>query len=78
MGIKTLIRQLISKWGIMSIEMQKAFESDSFDTENVVPEFVDNGKAVESDPFIDAPAKLEDMVTDKDGKLVDPKTGKAI
>lgn len=78
MGIKTLIRQLISKWGIMSIEMQKAFESDNFDTENVVPEFVDNGKAVESDPFIDAPAKLEDMATDKDGKLVDPKTGKAI
>ena len=28
MAEKTMIRQLISKWGIMSIEMQKAFEGD--------------------------------------------------
>lgn len=28
MAIKTMIRQLISKWGIMSIEMQRAYESD--------------------------------------------------
>jgi len=29
MAFKTLLRQLISKWGIMSIEMQRAFESDT-------------------------------------------------
>ena len=28
MAKKTLIRQLISKWGIMSVEMQKAYETD--------------------------------------------------
>lgn len=28
MAEKTMIRQLISKWGIMSIELQKAYESD--------------------------------------------------
>lgn len=28
MAYKTLLRQLISKWGIMSIEMQNAFEGD--------------------------------------------------
>ena len=28
MAYKTMLRQLISKWGIMSIEMQNAFESD--------------------------------------------------
>lgn len=28
MAYKTMLRQLISKWGIMSIEMQSAFESD--------------------------------------------------
>lgn len=28
MAYKTMLRQLISKWGIMSIEMQKAFEND--------------------------------------------------
>lgn len=28
MAYKTMLRQLISKWGIMSIEMQKAYEGD--------------------------------------------------
>jgi len=28
MGLKTMIRQLISKWGIMSIEMMDAFQAD--------------------------------------------------
>lgn len=28
MAYKTMLRQLISKWGIMSIELQKAFEGD--------------------------------------------------
>ena len=28
MAIKTLLRQLISKWGIMSIDFQKAYEAD--------------------------------------------------
>ena len=28
MALKTMLRQLISKWGIMSIEMQTAFEKD--------------------------------------------------
>ena len=29
MGIKTMLRQLIGKWGIMSLEMQTAFTSDN-------------------------------------------------
>ena len=28
MALKTMLRQLISKWGIMSVEMEKAFNSD--------------------------------------------------
>lgn len=28
MAFKTMLRQIISKWGIMSVEMQKALESD--------------------------------------------------
>ena len=28
MGVKTMLRQLISKWGVMSVEMQKAYEAD--------------------------------------------------
>lgn len=37
MAYKTLIRQLISKWGVMSIDMQKAFEND-IATENYASE----------------------------------------
>ena len=43
MAHKTLLRQLISKWGIMSIEMQKAIEADdAVINESLNPEFVDN------------------------------------
>lgn len=28
MGVKTMLRQLLSKWGVMSLEMQKAYEAD--------------------------------------------------
>ena len=28
MACKTMLRQLISKWGLMSVEMQKAFDAD--------------------------------------------------
>jgi len=33
MALKTMLRQLISKWGIMSIELQKAFEADTAEME---------------------------------------------
>lgn len=29
MGFKTMLRQLISKWGVMSIELQQAYEADT-------------------------------------------------
>lgn len=43
MAKKTMLRQLISKWGIMSIEMQNAFENDmAVIHENGTQEYVDN------------------------------------
>ena len=43
MGKKTILRQLISKWGIMSVEMQKAFESDmGVVNEDGTVDYVDN------------------------------------
>lgn len=33
MAYKTMLRQLISKWGIMSIDLQKAFEADAVQDE---------------------------------------------
>lgn len=40
MAFKTMIRQLISKWGIMSIDLQKAFEAD-IESENKQNDFMD-------------------------------------
>lgn len=42
MALKTMLRQLISKWGIMSIEMQSALEKDeAFIKEDGTPEYID-------------------------------------
>lgn len=49
MAYKTMLRQLISKWGIMSIEMQSAFESDTgLIKENGAVEYVENFKSEET------------------------------
>lgn len=49
MAEKTMIRQLISKWGIMSIEMQTAYEKDmAVIDENGNPAYVDNPQSTMS------------------------------
>ena len=59
MAYKTMLRQLISKWGIMSIDMQKAMEQDmsAINTDGTY-EYVDNEEVQipniqepENDPF---------------------------
>lgn len=53
MAYKTMLRQLISKWGIMSIDMQMAFESDmAVVREDGTKEYVD------APDIIDAEAKV--------------------
>lgn len=43
MAYKTMLRQLISKWGIMSIEMQRAYEGDMAEIrEDGTSQYVDN------------------------------------
>lgn len=43
MAFKTMLRQLISKWGIMSIEMQRAYEGDMAEIhEDGTSQYVDN------------------------------------
>lgn len=50
MANKTMIRQLISKWGIMSIELQNALEADmSVTNEDGTKEYVDNEADIVSD-----------------------------
>lgn len=49
MAFKTMLRQLISKWGIMSIEMQNAIEKDmGVINENGTVDYVDNKPVEES------------------------------
>ena len=43
MALKTMLRQLISKWGMMSVDMEKAYQNDmSIQDENGNPIYVDN------------------------------------
>ena len=43
MAYKTMLRQLISKWGIMSIDMQNAYEGDmAYIKEDGTKEYIDN------------------------------------
>lgn len=42
MAQKTMLRQLLSKYGILSVEMQKAYEYDQAVVEDNKPKYVDN------------------------------------
>ena len=48
MALKTMIRQLISKWGIMSTEMQQAIEADQ---EEQIPEEKEPINITNEDPL---------------------------
>ena len=60
MAIKTMLRQLISKWGIMSVEFQKAYEADMGvlrpGTDKI--DYVDNDESFDAD-LDDIPAAFE-------------------
>lgn len=56
MAYKTMLRQLISKWGIMSIDLQSAMNNDMTVTYgNGAVEYVDNSEDY-AQAFVDAPA----------------------
>lgn len=62
MAYKTMIRQLISKWGIMSVEMQTAFESDmAVLKDDGTKEYIDN-------PTNDNNVIIEEVKEDKPQK----------
>ena len=65
MACKTMLRQLISKWGIMSIDFQKAYEADMGvlrpGTDKI--DYVDNDDSFDAD-LDDIPAAFE--VTDEE------------
>ena len=76
MAYKTMIRQLISKWGIMSIDMINAFDSDTAvinedGTKNYVEteEYVAESPAVEVEPKKEEP-KAEQPKVEGDAQAV--------
>lgn len=65
MAKKTLLRQLIGKWGIMSAEMVTAFENDGFTVQSENGAFVpmvDDDKAPQGEPLKDASNGNPDVV----------------
>lgn len=66
MSYKTMLRQLISKWGIMSIDMQSAFNADmAFVNEDGTTEYLDNDDSVidmEPQPEPSQPDPIEKSV----------------
>lgn len=69
MACKTMLRQLISKWGIMSIEMQKAIEGDmSMVNEDGSFDYVDNQPDEPQGNLVDANVTItEDNADDGTG-----------
>jgi recombination protein RecT len=64
MAYKTMLRQLISKWGIMSIDLQTAFEGDmAVINEDGTKNYVEN-----DDEIIEAPVVEESSVVEVDAK----------
>ncbi len=60
MAYKTMLRQLISKWGIMSVDMQKAMESDMAEIkEDGTYEYVDNDFDITEEVSVEEPKQIE-------------------
>lgn len=65
MAYKTMLRQLISKWGIMSIEMQRAYESDMAEIrEDGGNSYVDNPPDDDGEEDTQADATVSDGAED--------------
>lgn len=62
MANKTMLRQLISKWGIMSIELQNAFEADqAVINEDGTKDYVDNDEMIIDEPVPEVHDPLADI-----------------
>lgn len=71
MAYKTMLRQLISKWGIMSIDMQKAMESDMAEIkEDGTYEYVDNEYEV-TESIQEETQPEQQQVTEEQSKSTD-------
>lgn len=64
MAMKTMLRQLISKWGIMSIDLQRAMDGDmAVIKEDGTPDFVES-HTEESEPDVVADQNAEELTSE--------------
>lgn len=69
MAYKTMLRQLISKWGIMSVDMQKAMESDMAEIkEDGTYEYVDNDFDITEEVGVEEPKQIEKSTRENEEK----------
>lgn len=73
MAYKTMLRQLISKWGIMSIELQTAFEQDVITADE--EEFLET-EPPKLEPVTDAPQIAEEAEAAEEPVEEAPKRGR--
>ena len=66
MAKKTMLRQLISRWGIMSLELQQALNTDGATIEKQGADFVPN--------FEEQPEVIENPVTESNAENSEPET----
>lgn len=69
MAFKTMLRQLISKWGVMSIDMQEALNKDmAVIKEDGTYSYIDN-QEIDIDPTID----VEELLPKQEANVNEPK-----
>ena len=77
MAYKTMLRQLISKWGIMSVDMQTAMEKDmAVIKENGDYEYIDNNSneidVVSNEKSNEEKIEIQENINDKKEEYEDP------
>ena len=75
MALKTMLRQILSKYGIMSEEMQKAYDYDQSVIVDDNPVYIDNGEnmpMIEKQDLNNLAKTIEAPTTDIKEKSIDP------
>ena len=68
MARKTMLRQLISKWGTMSIELSNAIEADGMTINQDLNPSIEESYEIEIE---DTPTETSEMVNEKTGEVLD-------
>lgn len=73
MAFKTMLRQIISKYGVMSVEMEQAYKADMAEVSEDTVDYIDNPKQVVKDEFAATANKVPTPEIKKDEPVTDDK-----